>query len=408
MKQKRYFKTIVCLILGAVLLTGSALANYENASGYTKLKNGILNMLTVENFSAEVNYSLNINGAVLDSQQAEYKYDRNGSTSEYTKNLNSDYSSEYWIQDGFGISKHSDSYSVYPAYSKGFNDDYLSGTKEDNDMADKMVSFAELLCDTLVGDLKNNFVLVSTENGLSTYQIDLGKEQIPELIQLGLNLMFSSYSSGGYTTYEEYDDSKTDEEWEALYEETDGVLAEHDYEGVVYVRKDGTIEYFATEGEFYQATGNVDATDLNSLYSLFYSDPSISGASCTATLDSEGRLSYIKASGILSGKDKNGNEQSATLDFEFNFHDYGTTSIEPFDKSLLDFNWTTPDDEYHYYEFDSEGNIIEYDNYQYDEYGNIVVEDGELSAEGVPAAVTSDSDVADSSEETDADSVVTD
>lgn len=388
MKQKRYLRTLACLILGALLLSGSALANYDNASGYTKLKNGMLNMMTVENFSVDANYSLKFNGTELDSMQTEYKYDRNGSTSAYTKTLDSYGSSEMWTQDGFNISHYNDTYSVHTAPSKGFNDSYLSGTGEDKNTTDKVVNFAELLCDTLVGDLKNNFVLVSAENGVSTYQIDLSKEQIPELIQSGLSVLFGTSSNSGYVTFDCDITNMTDAELEALSDEAYGVLAEHNYVGVVCVMEDGTIEYYASESEYYHAAGtvDVDATSLNSLYSLFADDPSISGVSCTVTLDSEGRLSYIKASGTLTGKDEDGKELNATLDLELSFYDYGTTSIEAFDKSLLNFNWENADDDYYYYQFDSEGNIIEYDSYQYNEGGNTIVYGDEIVAEDpVPA-----------------------
>jgi len=394
MKKKRYLKTFVCLILGAVLLSGSAFANYENASGYTKLKNGMLNMMTVENFSADAKFTLNYNGNELTSQQVAYQYDRSGSTSEYTKSFGSDGSGETWIQDGFNISHFSNdiySYTVYNAYSKGFNDSYLTGTEEERSMTDKTVNFAELLCDTLVGDLKNNFVLVSAENGISTYQINLSKEQIPELIQSGLSLIFGrySYSNYGYICYENPDnENMTDEGELSRYEKAFEVYQEHDSQGVVYVREDGTIEYYATESEYFQATGNVSS--LNSLYSVFDSDPSISGVSCTVTLDSEGRLSYLKATGSLTGKDADGNEQNMTLDLELSIYDYGTTSIKAFDKSLLNFDWNATDG-YRYYYFDSEGNIVQYDSYQYDEYGNLISEDKDADVELIDPATDDES-----------------
>jgi len=394
MKKKRYLKTFVCLILGAVLLSGSAFANYENASGYTKLKNGMLNMMTVENFSADAKFTLNYNGNELTSQQVAYQYDRSGSTSEYTKSFGSDGSGETWIQDGFNISHCSAdiyNYTVYNAYSKGFNDSYLTGTEEERSMTDKTVNFAELLCDTLVGDLKNNFVLVSAENGSSTYQINLSKEQIPELIQSGLSLIFgNSYSNYGYITYENVsDENVSDEEETSRFEKAFEVYQEHDSQGVVYVREDGTIEYYATESEYFQATGNVPS--LNSLYSVFDSDPSISGVSCTVTLDSEGRLSYLKATGSLTGKDADGNEQDMTLDLEISIYDYGTTSIKAFDKSLLNFDWNTTGDGYRYYQFDSEGNIVQYDSYQYDEYGNLISEDKGADVELIDPATDDES-----------------
>lgn len=377
MRQKRYFKTIVCLILGAVLLTGSAVANYENASGYTKLKSGILNMLTVENFSANGKLTASFNGTELGSEQVEYQYDRNGVTSEYSKTIDSYGDSEHWIQDGLYINNNIGyGYGIFSANDKGFNDTYLAGT-DDKEMIDKIVNFAELLSDTLIGDLKNNFVLVSSENGISTYQIDLNREQIPELIQSGMNVVFNSRSYGGYVTYADDFNSEnfSDEDWNSYYEKAYEVLAENDYSGVVLINSDGTNEYFEKEADYYLATGNGSAHSLDSMYSLLDGDQAISGLSCTATLDSQGRLTYLKATGTVTGKNETGDEQKVTIDLELSIYDYGTTSIEPFDKSLLNFDWEIPEDEHFYYDFDSEGNLIDYSSYEDDGYGDMVVTD---------------------------------
>lgn len=382
MKQKRYFRTVVCLVLGAVLLTGSVFANYENASGYTKIKNAVLNMMTVENFSGTMNYSTKLNGKDMETASSEFKYNRNGSTSQYSKETGNGSDYEAWIQDGMTINKNGEDYTVSQAYNKGFNDDYLSYTDEEKDYHDKWISFAELFADTLVGDLKNNVVLASTDNGSSTYQLNLSKNQIPELIQSGLNLITSSssYNSGGYVSFENYE-AHSDEEYEELWEKAYEYLEEKGNTGVVYVMEDGTFKYFETEYDYTDYMGYNDS--LSSFLYRLQDDAAIDVVNCQAVLDSEGRLSEATASVTFTGQDKDGNNQSLTYELSFSAYDYGTTSIDAFDLSKLNYNWDNLNtDDYFYFTFNSNGNLT-FDSsaeYEYDENGNIINNDQEPTA----------------------------
>ena len=62
--------------------------------------------------------------------------------------------------------------------------------------------------DTVVGELKNNFVQVGKENGATLYQVEIAKNQVPSLVNAGLSLF--AYSVGqshdyDYTVnYEDY------------------------------------------------------------------------------------------------------------------------------------------------------------------------------------------------------------
>jgi len=374
MKKKRYIRTVACIALGAILLTGSALANFDNASGYTKLKNGMLSMRTMENFTAQADISISYNGSTINNFGLEYMYDRSGKATQYAKDSTS---SETWTQDGYSISRNPDSedhmYYVSNASDKGFNDNYLSGTDEAKKSEDKTYSFLELLCDTLVGDLKNNFVLLSSENGGSTYQISLTQDQIPELLQSGFSLLFNSSYSNYSFVYEDGEYSNyTEDDWEKTYEEAEKLMEAHDYEGVAYIKKDGSIEYYASKSEYLATTGyeNITASDLQD---LFADAPNVDIASCTVTMDSEGRITEFKGSLTLTGKDAQGNEQSVSIDVNAKIYDYGTTTIEPFDTSILKYDWNQDElDNYGSIPFDADGNKVSYD-YEGDETGGEAV-----------------------------------
>lgn len=394
MKNKRYLRTVVCFALGAILLTGSALANYDNASGYTKLKNGVLSMKTVENFTAEAKLSLSYNGSIIEAGEVELMYDRNGTVTQYKKETTARGDFHTWTQDGYGVSKTYEedvdyTYSVYNAYDKGFNDGYLSDTNGNKKMEDDTYNFLELLCDTMVGDLKNNFVLVSSEDGTSTYQISLNRDQIPELIQSGLAVSFGrmsnvnnylvEFESGDYNSYGE-------DEWQRLHEEADKILENHDYAGVAYVKQDGSIDYYASVRDYMAEIGceNLSASYLRYMVE---DGPSVDNVSCTVAIDSEGRITDMKASAALTGKDGNGDEQTVSMDLSAKIYDYGTTAIEPFDTSIFKGDWNQEYlNKYGTAFFDADGNKISFEaNVEgdniirvTDENGNVISESGEI------------------------------
>ena len=350
MKKNRYFKTLACLLVGAVLLSGSAYANYDNANGYTNYKDAIKKFLYVENFSMQADLSLEHNGTTLESASMTYMYDRNGNPSEHIKEVSSDGSntSDQWIQDGKNISIYSgdDEFYAYEAYSKGFNDEFLNDTTENKEYTEKTVRFIELLADTFVGDLKNNFVLSSNEDGKRTYQVNLQGQQIPTYINAGLDLMFSSYQHDFnrdpyWVTFEDYAilDEATDDEYSAYFDNGYNLLDENGGIGVVCVMKDGTMKYFATEAEYDQYFGYDSYEDVltDDIFQNL-SNPSIESANCMITLDEKGNIIENNMDGTLVGYDENGNKHTYTLRINLKFYDYGSTTITPIDISKVTVN----------------------------------------------------------------------
>lgn len=394
MKRKRYLRTLVCLALGVVVLTGAAFANYDNASGYTMLKNGIKDMLYEENFSATVDMGLSYNGTLVESGYMEYMYDRNGAVSSYTKSLSheDEYVTESWTQNDFSISAYQNGdYNVGPAYSKGFNDDFLGGSTEDKDMTEKVINFVELLADTFVGDLKNNFVLTDSANGESTYRINLQGEQIPELVNAGLSLIFSSisYSSSNvsYVTFEDYSiyNDMSAEEIEALYDKSWEIIDKNGGTGIVCIMPDGSVEYYATEAEYYNDAGYEVDTFTSSFYSMLGTEPYIESANCTVTYDSEDRITSAVIEGTLTGYDEAGQKHSFTLNVDLAIYDYGTTAITPFDTSLLDYDWNAANPAYKY--FYSDGSFYQ-PNAEYYYGDSFTIEYGDTSPENVEVEPT--------------------
>lgn len=83
----------------------------------------------------------------------------------------------------------------------------LLGVDQDDEMTRRMVNFMEIAADTVVGELKNNFVQVGKEDGSTLYQVEIAKNQVPPCQR---HLSLFAYSVGqshdyDYTVnYEDY------------------------------------------------------------------------------------------------------------------------------------------------------------------------------------------------------------
>ena len=129
-------------------------------------------------------------------------------------------SSSVNVEAGNGSSSRYESYSKDGTYTVFYPDEnyyyqyegsYSSGRVDaDDPSVQKGIRFMELLADTMVGDLKNNVVLVGGEDGAKDYTVNISGTQVPEVVNAGLSMIFTSYNSNSYNSepscvsYEEY------------------------------------------------------------------------------------------------------------------------------------------------------------------------------------------------------------
>ncbi|WP_027398680.1 hypothetical protein [Anaerovorax odorimutans] len=195
MRRKKHFMTLVCLIVGMLVLTTTVYANFDDANGYSNYKNALKQLAFEENnFTADYDMTLTIDGKEMMNNIGNYKCS-DGNSSSYQKNTDSLNEDDYVWED-----------CTYREGDKVYNYDirnnsyyfYNSGNKNgtliplDDATSKKAVRFAELLTDTIVGDLKNNVVLESSKDGISNYTINVSGNQIPEIVNAGLSLMFTA------------------------------------------------------------------------------------------------------------------------------------------------------------------------------------------------------------------------
>ncbi|MCC8170167.1 MAG: hypothetical protein LIO59_07415 [Oscillospiraceae bacterium] len=204
MKNKKAV-TAIGLAVGITMLASAAFAGYSTMSGYEVGKTACKALTENENYTSEVVFSMSVDGEEIMNESVIELYDRDGEVSlnimetDYDCFNSETYFQEY-VQDNMSIQVYNneDTY-IYPISRVYGAFDQLNGADaEDKKTYDKVIRFAELACDTFMGDLKNNFVYVSGDNDSATYEINLDAVQIPELVNAGLSAMFSSMS--------EYDD----------------------------------------------------------------------------------------------------------------------------------------------------------------------------------------------------------
>lgn len=197
------------MAVGVTMLAGAAFAGYNTSNGYEVGKTAMKALLNNENYTANVEFKMSVDGAEIATGSISELYDRNGDVrlnrTEKTyfaayDEINS-YEGTSYCQDGSYITTYSlDGGTRTRVYNgdmysgKGTFDILNNANDEDKDTTNKVVRFVELAADTFVGDLKNNIVYVSGDDDSATYEISLDAIQIPEVVNAGLSAMFSSMS----------------------------------------------------------------------------------------------------------------------------------------------------------------------------------------------------------------------
>lgn len=287
--MKKKLITTIAMLAGVATLATAVFANYDNANGYNTYKTAAKKLLDEQNYTANINAKLSFDDTVLMEGNISEMFDKNGDAKLYrkstTKEAYSDheYTNSQYFQDGM---------SIYESYaggkdSKGWyvedeltDREYASnmfdmfGTGDGNvETRDKVVNFVELIGDLVVGDLKNNFVLTSKDNGIANYGMHLENFQIPEVVNSGVTMMFSIMKQG--------------------------------------------IEESQTNGRI---------SDSEEYFLKLATDPKVENANCYVSVDEEGRLVQNKMDASLVGNDANGNPHTVKLEITLDMSDYGTTT----------------------------------------------------------------------------------
>jgi len=302
MKFKKKTLMSISLAAGIVMLTTSAFANYVNSSGYDDCKRALKNLLKETNYTMELDVDLQIDSDTFESVHVKQLLDTDGdvklnlfteSSDPYSAN---DYQHAEYFQDNNRISysKYStengtDAERYYVQDSDPDSMDELSINHllevdaNDTETFDKAINFVEIMADMVVGDLKNNMLLIDSDDMYDTYAIDLEDYQMPEIIDAGLSLL--------------------------------GSAAATDFDYIVDEIDTMTIEEIANYNPFL----------------LIGTDPVVDTAKAQVKIDNEGRIASLSGEITLSGTGYDGNTHSLSLLLALDVTDYGSTVPERID-----------------------------------------------------------------------------
>ncbi len=180
--KKRGFKAIAAsAVAGCLLLSVSVTAFATSGSGYESYKDAVKSTMLTENATVDAQFEVKDNGAIILSGNSIQKLDKESSSSK--SNINIDGTTKtYETSEAAGslIVKADDAY--YSAVDDEKDEDNNKDEEKDFSANSSTVKLAEMLTDTIVGDVRNQFV---TDG--QNISVNLEGAQIPELARLAVS-----------------------------------------------------------------------------------------------------------------------------------------------------------------------------------------------------------------------------
>lgn len=309
MKRKgkgKYLGAAIALVAGVTVLTASVFANYDNANGYSVVKEAVKNTVTQQilnydaaNVTADAVFEVLVDGqsVVKMTGNAKYSHDKEDvkESSKITVDSPLDIGvglEQFNLQDGQRIyqNTHADGTTNNYLYKDSELHSSSSKTQEETDMEQKAVKFVETLADALVGDVKNYFVLAEDNGSDRTYTVNLSGSQLPEYVTTGISLM------------------------------TAGV-------------RESVDEDFAS----YEGLSSEKAALYKTLQSVLNSkvDPKIETANAKIRVNNDNLLSGAYGDVTFSGVDENGAAHELKLVMSAELYDYGATVADRVDVNSI-------------------------------------------------------------------------
>ncbi|MGN0969239.1 MAG: hypothetical protein ACI4OM_00650, partial [Evtepia sp.] len=172
--MKKRNRVTICLAAGVLVLAVSAAAAFGSANGYAAYKDALLNLaLEEENFTAKGSLSVKMDSAEVVAADLAYAQDGVNRSSRMTGHQGSTtYDQHDTTLNGVNTWFNGDSQLYYEAQVSREATNLLSYDKND-EMSSRLVNFLSIAADTVMGDLKNNFVQIGSQDGKDLYQVTI-------------------------------------------------------------------------------------------------------------------------------------------------------------------------------------------------------------------------------------------
>ena|GEM_PF-789440 len=212
--MRKNIKTrVICLVVAAMMLTGSLVFAAVNGSPYEILKDAIFNAMTYNNVTIEGRMALVVNGetytterlhmTISETGSIEYSFDQYGEPTgrftyiseniRITSDIFTDFDGTKWYSAWVSSWAHTSSSNPF-------------GLVSPQDRNSASFRFMELLLDLVVGDLKNN-ITMSTSGGVRSVTGTITHSQLPEIVRIGLDVIIEesqAWRGGNFGTREDY------------------------------------------------------------------------------------------------------------------------------------------------------------------------------------------------------------
>lgn len=365
LKKGKHAITAACLALGVTMLTTAVYASYDDANGYKNYKEAVKQLVFDErNVTADMHLKLEIDGEEVMSGSSLIAVDKNN-YHEIEKSAilgEEDYNRDWRrVEKNGKLYIIDDTDKTYEVEDIGLIDYerqglFNVGVDRNDPTTKKIIRFVELLGDAFVGDIKNNVVLESKEDGVRNYTVSASEVQIPELINAGVAVAFGtlngSYSDYVTTRYVDYDATRKNyykqrtgkdlpdnfydsddydaiqEVLDELYDKEDEMRAGKEH-GVIVVYKDASMQYYANMQDAMDDPKNEGAFHSDDFLSKYVGgDAWIKSGTNNFSIDEDGRLLRSEGNVVIISEDMDGRQHEIKIIVKTEFRDYETTRID--------------------------------------------------------------------------------
>ena len=383
--MKKRNRITVCLVAGVLILAVSAGAAFGSVNGYSTYKEAVKALaLKTDNVTMQGSMKATLDGKEFVSMTGEMAIDgKNKSShvisSEFGGQKNESYDTTIGNTDTWfnADSKYYREYT-YDNDQTAEDRNNLLGVSADDEMSKRMVNFMEIAADTVMGDLKNNFVQLGKDGDKTQYQIEISKDQVPSLVNAGLSLFaysvaadegsdwgvyYEDYDASVLNTYEKLSGNKLSEEFRNGYLQEDDTadstayqawhdqnekqineivdfLSEKDWErqyydqlenkqgGIVFVKTDGTSVYYKDYKSYAKANPKMVEDDMSTNLGQ---DMVLKTAQCKFGVDKNGNLTNNTLTATFTTTDQDGKNHELVVTADVTLSNYGTTTVQKLD-----------------------------------------------------------------------------
>lgn len=383
--MKKRNRITVCLVAGVLILAVSAGAAFGSVNGYSTYKEAVKALaLKTDNVTMQGSMKATLDGKEFVSMTREMAIDgKNKSShvisSEFGGQKNESYDTTIGNTDTWfnADSKYYREYT-YDNDQTAEDRNNLLGVSADDEMSKRMVNFMEIAADTVMGDLKNNFVQLGKDGDKTQYQIEISKDQVPSLVNAGLSLFaysvaadegsdwgvyYENYSASELNAYEKLSGNKLSEDfrngylqrgdtadsatYNAWYDKNEkqineiaDFLSEKDWErqyydqlenkqgGIVFVKTDGTSVYYKDYKSYAKANPKMVEDDMSTYLGQ---DMVLKTAQCKFGVDKNGNLTNNTLTATFTTTDQDGKNHELVVTADVTLSNYGTTTVQKLD-----------------------------------------------------------------------------